>query len=334
MRTDVTRLTLSRPLEQLGEIFNERNNLLVYQDDTMFFQFPLYPTPTNYLRLRCIVLRSPIERFWTALPLFVNLEVLKLSNISIYHVVNVVFPPVSLPNLHFVELRFFGSARAEYDLFNIWMPTWKVPKLKTLIVDADNMEVLPGIKAHAATLTDLGLMGSPLQPSSPLSLPSPTKFRTTTLRRVLVFHNFGTSSWRHLDGCIPLHDVREIELRLEESLGAAVVMARGYGWGSSLRDLSDLFTLSCDKTRTPSLSQVIVFIDHEDMRSLDNTIRGVFDDWIEKMERTRPGVRLRISFGFDDDGNEWAHDMCSVHLSSKLGSPGLATSSVSFCESP
>jgi hypothetical protein len=318
--------------QQLGEILNERNNICMYQDDTMFFSFPLSPTPTNYHHLRCIVLRSPIDRFWSALPLFINLEVLKLFNISIGHTVNAAFPPVSLPHLHFVEFRFFGSAVAEYNLFNVWIPTWKAPKLKTFIVDADNMEILPGIEAHSATIANLGLTGSPLQPPSSLNSPSPMRFQTTSLRRVIAFHYFGTSSWRHLDGCIPLHSVREIELRLEESLGAAVVMANEYGWGSSLQDLRDLFTLTCDGARTPSLSQVIVSIRHEHMKIIDKTVQGMFDGWIEKMEKMRPDVRLKLSFGFDDNGNEWSYDVHSVYRSSKLGSPGLTTSSISFCK--
>jgi len=306
----------------------------MYQDDTVFFLFPLFPTPTNYLRLRCVVLRSPTERFWSALPLFVNLEVLKLSNICIDHAVHVVFPPVSLPQLQFVDLRFFVSTRAEYNLFNVWMPTWKAPKLNTLIVDADNMEILPGIEAHSATITNLGLTGSPLHPPSSPNSPSPMPVTTTPLRRIIALHNFGTSSWRHLDGCVPLHGVREIELRFEESLGAAIVMANGYGWGSSLQDLWDLFILICDGTRTPSLSQVIVSLWHKDMKLMDKALRGVFDSWIEKMETTRPGVQLKLSLGFGDDGNEWTYDMYSVYLSSKIGSPGLTSSSISFHESP
>jgi hypothetical protein len=263
--------------------------------------------------LRSISLRSPIEQFWSTLPLFVNVEVLKLSHISIGHSADVAFPPVSLPHLHFVEFRFFGSAMAEYDLFNLWVPTWKVPKLKTLIVDADNMETLPGIEAHSLTIANLGLTGSLLQRSPSLNASSspPMKFRATSLRRVIAFHHFGTSSWRHLDGCIPLHGVREIELRLE-SLGAAIVMAHGYGWGHSLQDLWDLFTLICDRTRTPSLSQVIVSLWRDDMKTFDKEVKDVFDSWIEKMEKTRPGVRLNLSFGFDGDGNEWTYDMYSV----------------------
>jgi len=331
IKSNISSLALN---QQLGEILNERNNIRAYQDETMYFPFPLSPTPTNYLRLRCIVLRSPIERFWSALPLFVNLEVLKLSNISLRHAVNVALPPVSLLHLHLVEFRFLASAVAEYNLFNIWMPTWKVPKLKTFIVDADNMEILPGIAAHSATIANLGLTGSPLQPPSSLNSPSPMRFQTTSLRRVLALHYFGTSSWRHLDGCIPLHTVREIELRLEESLGAAVVMANEYGWGSNLQDLGDLFLLTCDGTRTPSLSRVIVSIWHEDMKIIDKTVRGMFDGWIEKMEKTRPNVRLKLSFGFDDNGNEWTYDLYSVYQISKLGSPGLTTSSISFSESP
>lgn len=333
VRNNISSLALN---QQFGEILNEGNNLYVYQDDTMFFPFPFSPTPTNYLSLRCVVLRSPIEQFWSALPLFINLEVLKLSNISINHAVNITFPPVSLPRLYFVEFRFFSSAVAENNLFNVWMPTWEAPKLKTLVVDADNMEILPGIEAHSSTIANLGLTGSPLQPPSSFNLPSPMKCRATALRRVIAFHNFGTSSWRHLDGCIPFHGVREIELRLEESLGAALVMANGYGWGSTLRDLWDLFTLICDSTRTPSLSQVIVSLWHEDMKALiiDGAVRGVFDDWIEKMEKMRPGVRLNLSFGFDDDGNERCYDMYSVYQSSKSESPGLTTCSISSYGSP
>ena len=326
IRSSVSSLALN---QQLGEILNYRNNVCIYQDDTMFFSFPLSPTPTNYLRLRCLVLRSPIERFWSTLPLFVNLEVLKLSNIIIGDAANVAFPSVSLPHLHFVEFRFLGSAVAEYNLFNVWMPTWEAPKIKTFIVDADNMVTLPGIEAHSATITNLGLTGSPLQPPSSLNSPSPMRFQTTSLRRVIAFHYFGTSSWRHLDGCIPLHSVREIELRLEGSLRAAVVMAHEYGWGSNLQDLSDLFILTRDSTRTSSLSQVIVSIWHDDMEIIDKTVRDMFDGWIEQMEAMRPDVRLKLSFGVDDDGNEWTYDIYSTFRSSKLG-PGLTTSSISF----
>jgi hypothetical protein len=331
IRSSISSLALD---QQLGEILNDRNNIRIYQDDTMFFSFPLSPTPTNYLDLRCIILRNPIERFWSALPLFVNLEVLKLSNISIGHAVNVAFPPVSLLHLHFVEFRFFGSAVAEYNLFNVWMPTWEAPKLKTFIVDADNMATLPGIEAHSATIANLGLTGSPLQMTSSLNSPSPMRFQTTSLRRVIAFHYFGTSFWRHLDGCIPLHSVSEIELRLEENLRAAVVLANEYGWGSSLQDLCDLFTLTCDSTKTSSLSQVIVSIWHDDLKIIDKTVRDMFDGWIEKMEKARPDVGLKLSFGFDDNGDEWIYDIYSAFRSSKLASPGLTESSISFCEPP
>lgn len=335
----VKRISINRSIsscalnQQLGEILNERNNICIYQDDAMFFSFPLSPTPTNYLHLRCIDLRSPNEQFWSALPLFVNLEVLKLSNIMISHSANAAFQPVSLPNLHFVELRFFGSAVAEYDLFNVWMPTWKLPKIKTFIVDADNMVTLPGIEAHSATIANLGLTGSPLQPPSPLNSPSPMTFQTTSLRRVIAFHYFGTSSWRHLDSCIPLHGVREIELSLEDRLRPAIFMANQFGWGSSLQGLLDLFTITCDSTRTSSLSQVIVSIWHNDMKWIDKPVRDMFDGWIEKMERTRPDVRLKLSFGLDNNGNEWIYDIYSVYRRSTLGSPALTTSSISFCES-
>jgi len=320
--------------QQLGEILDDGNNICIYQDDTMFFSFPLSPTPTNYLDLRCIVLRNPIERFWSALPLFVNLEVLKLTNISIGHAANIAFPPVSLPRLHFVEFRFFGSAVAEYNLFNVWMPTWEAPKIKTFVVDADNMVTLPGIEAHSATITNLGLTGSPLQTPSSLNSPSPMRFQTTSLRRVIAIHYFGTSFWHHLDGCIPLHTVREIELRLEENLRAAVVLANEYGWGRNLQDLWDLFTITCDSTRTSSLSQVIVSIWPDDLKIIDKPVRDMFDGWIEKMERTRPDVGLKLSFGFDDNGNEWVYDIYSAFRSSKVGSPELTTSSISFCEPP
>ena len=320
--------------QQLGVILNEKNNLCIYQDDTICFSFPLSPTPTNYLTLRCIALRSPNEQLWNALPLFVNLEVLKLSNIIIDHTADAAFPPVSLPNLHFVEFRFFSAAVAEYNFFNVWVPTWKAPKIKTFIVDADNMVTLPGIEAHSATIANLGLTGSPLRPSSSLNSPSPMRFQTTSLRRVIAFHHFGTSSWRHLDSCIPLHGVHEIELRFEQSLTAAVVMAKQYGWGRDLQDLCDLFTITCDSTRTSSLSQVTVSIWHGDMEIIDQTVRLKFDGWIVKMEKMRPDVRLKLSFGLDDNGNERAYDLCSVSRSSILGSPALTTSSISFCEPP
>ena len=331
IRRNISSLALN---QQLGDILNERNNICIYQDETMCFSFPLSPTPTNYLSLRCIALRSPNERFWNALPLFINLEVLRLSNIIIDHAADAAFPPVSLPHLHFVEFRFFSSAAAEYNLFNVWMPTWKAPKIKTFIVDADNMVTLPGIEAHSATIANLGLTGSPLQPSSSLNSPSPIRFQTTSLRRVIAFHRFGASSWRHLDSCIPLHGVHEIELRFEQSLTAAVVMANRYGWGRDLEDLCDLFAITCDSIRTSSLSQVIVSIWHGDMERIDETVRHTFDDWIEKMEKMRPDVRLKLSFGLDDNGNEWAYDLCSVYRSSISGSPTLATSSISFCEPP
>ena len=336
----VKRISINRSIsscalnQRLGETLDERNNICIYQDDAMFFSFPLSPTPTNYLHLRCIDLRSPNEQFWSALPLFVNLEVLKLSNIMIGPGANAAFQPVSLRNLHFVELRFFGSAAAEYNLFNVWMPTWNIPKIKTFIVDADNMGTLPGIEALSATIANLGLTGSPLQPSSSLNSPSPMRFQTTSLRRVIAFHYFGTSSWRHLDGCIPLHGVREIELSFEDRLRPAVFMAKQYGWGSSLQGLSDLFAITCDSTRTSSLSQVVVSIWHNDMKWIDKTVLDMFDGWIEKMEKMRPNVRLKLSFGLHDNGSEWVYDICSVNRRSTLESSALTTSSISFCESP
>ena len=336
----VKRISISRSIsssvlnQELGETLNERNNICIYQDDAMFFSFPLSPTPTNYLHLRCIDLRSPNEQFWSALPLFVNLEVLKLSNIMIDHDANAAFQPVSLPNLHFVDFRFFGSAEGEYNLFNVWIPTWKIPKIKTFIVDAGNMVTLPGVEAHSATIANLGLTGSPLQPPSSLNSPSPMRFQTTSLRRIIAFHYFGTSSWRHLDGCIPLHGVREIEFSFEDRLRPAIFMANHYGWGIGLQGLWDLFTITCDSTRTSSLSQVIVSIWHNDMKFLDKTVRDMFDGWIDTMEKTRPDVRLKLSFGLDDNGNEWVYDIYSVYRRSTLGSPALTTSSISFSESP